>query len=157
MPASSEWIINASGGECDKQIPAQVGKATGASFRVKATTLRECRGSSSLPPDTKHLSFTINFFSSMEKTFAKAQAQLASRAAILLQIGAASNLIMNSWPVLGCLSFKLDSFCVEFDPKMDKPYDEAILVEALRELDTKIFQAKKDAQATISIIEAWGA
>lgn len=93
----------------------------------------------------------------MEKIFAKAQAQLASRAAILLQIGAAKHLKMDSWPTLGSFTFQLDSFHLIFEPEEGKAFDDEVLNEAIAELDAKIFQAKKDAQAVISLIEAWGA
>lgn len=93
----------------------------------------------------------------MEKKLAQAQAQLISRAAVLLQIGAASTLRTHAYPTLGWLSFSLDSFRVEFDPDKGKPYDEEVLNAAIAELDAKIVKAKSDAQAAISLIETWGA
>lgn len=93
----------------------------------------------------------------MEKIFAKAQAQLISRASILLQIGAANHLRTNAWPNIESFVFELDDILIEFDGREGKPYDENVINETLEELDAKIFQAKKDAQFTISLIEAWGA
>ena len=93
----------------------------------------------------------------MEKKLAQAQAQLISRAAVLLQIGAVRTLRTHTYPSLGWLDFSLDSFRVEFDPDKGKPYDEEVLNAAIAELDAKIAKAKSDAQAAVSLIEAWGA
>lgn len=93
----------------------------------------------------------------MEKKFAQAQAQLTARAAILLQIGAAHNLITSSWPTIGCFTFELDKLRVNFDPKKDKPFDDEVIAAAIEELDKKIAQAKAEAQQALSVIEAWGA
>lgn len=93
----------------------------------------------------------------MEKKFAQAQAQLTARAAILLQIGAAHNLITSSWPNIGCFTFELDKLCVNFDLKKDKPFDDEVIAVAIKELDKKIAQAKAEAQQALSVIEAWGA
>ena len=46
----------------------------------------------------------------MEKKFAHAQAQLASRAAIMLQIGAAEKLYMAAYPGIGALTFRLGEY-----------------------------------------------
>jgi vancomycin resistance protein YoaR len=93
----------------------------------------------------------------MEKKFAHAQAQLASRAAIMLQIGAAEKLYMAAYPGIGAFTFRLGEYSLAFDEAEGKPYDEDALNAMLAELDARIFKAKKDAEFAISLIEAWGA
>jgi hypothetical protein len=93
----------------------------------------------------------------MRRKFEQAQAQLTSRAAILLQIGAAHFLNTNAWPEIGCFKFQLDKICVDFDPKEDKPFDDAVIAATIEELDNKIAQVKAEAQQALAFIEAWGA
>lgn len=100
----------------------------------------------------------------MEKKFAKAQAQLVSRAAILLEIGQARSLRTDSYPSIGCFTFELlikkdicssEYFSLEFDTRKNKEYNDDDLNAALLELDALITQAKKDARSALSLIEAW--
>jgi hypothetical protein len=91
----------------------------------------------------------------MEKKFEKAMAQLISRAAILMQIGASHYIYATMHPSVEHFTFILDELEVKFDK--ENPFDNEKIIAVLEELDKMIFDWKKEAAAGISLIEAWGA
>ena len=91
----------------------------------------------------------------MEKIFAKAMAQLLSRASILMQVGAENHIYTNMHPCIGHFTFHFGAMEINFNN--EHPFDEAELNAALEQLDKRIFDWKKEAAAGISLIEAWGA
>lgn len=91
----------------------------------------------------------------MEKKFEKAMAQLISRAAILMQVGAGHHIYTNMHTCIGYFTFHFDEIELNFND--EHPYDETEVTAVLEQLDKRIFTWKKEAAAGISLIEAWGA
>lgn len=91
----------------------------------------------------------------MEKIFAKAMAQLLSRASILMQVGVEHHIYTNMHPYIGHFTFRLGEIEINFNN--EHPYDEAEVTAVLEQLDKRIFDWKKEAAAGIALIEAWGA
>lgn len=92
----------------------------------------------------------------MEKKFEKAMAQLISRAAILMQIGAAHGINTSMYPSIGSFHFCLDDLDLRFD-REEHPFDEMEVAAVIERLDGMIQAWKENAQHGIELINAWGA
>ena len=79
----------------------------------------------------------------MEKIFAKAMAQLLSRASILMQVGAEHHIYTNMYPYTGYFIFHFGE--IELNFNNEHPYDEAEVTAVLEQLDKRIFTWKKEA------------
>lgn len=91
----------------------------------------------------------------MEKIFAKAMAQLLSRASILMQVGAEHHIYTNMHPCIGHFTFHFGEIEINFNN--EHPYDEAEVTAVLEQLDGMIQAWKENAQHGIELINAWGA
>jgi hypothetical protein len=92
----------------------------------------------------------------MEKKFQKAMARLISRAAILMQVGAAHDIRTSMYPSIGSFHFSLDQLDVRFD-RDEHPFDESEIEAVIDQLDGMIQEWKENAKKGLKIVAAWEA